>query len=121
LTKGLLKVDFWKQKLSKWKIQLKVKLFVWLALEGKILTWDTLQKRGWTGPGHCSLCKSDCESVSHIFIACPFAISVWNAIYLELRLNRSWITLLECVQSWNRDKSTPSYIVTYSIWYIWKE
>jgi len=37
-TKRLLKVEFWKQKIRNLKIQLKVKLFVWLALEGKILT-----------------------------------------------------------------------------------
>jgi len=49
-TKAILKVDYWKQKLWKWKIQLKVKVFAWLALEEKILTWDTLQKRGWTCP-----------------------------------------------------------------------
>jgi hypothetical protein len=121
--KRLLKVDTWKQKIWNWKAQLKVKLFVWLALEGKILTWDTLQKRGWTGLGHCSLCKSDCESVSHLFIYCPFAISVWNLVYMELKLNRSWTgnTLSDCFQSWYMDKSVPTHIAAYSIWYIWQE
>jgi hypothetical protein len=121
--KRLLKVDTWKQKIWNWKAQLKVKLFVWLALEGKILTWDTLQKRGWTGPGHCPLCKSDLESVSHLFIYCPFAISVWNLVYKELNLNRSWTgnTLSDCLKSWYLDKSVPSHIAAYIIWYIWQE
>jgi len=40
--KRLLKFETCKQKNLNWKAQLKVKLFVWLDLEGKILTWDTL-------------------------------------------------------------------------------
>jgi hypothetical protein len=113
--RGILKVDFWKQKLWKWKIQLKVKLFAWLALEGKILTWDILQKRGWTGTGCCLLCKADNKSIKYIFITCSFVISVWNALYQELRLNRSWtgVTLADCMKSWIKDKSVPTYVAAF--------
>ena len=37
----------WKFKLWKWEIQLKKKLFIWLASENKILTWKVLQGKGW--------------------------------------------------------------------------
>ena len=33
----------------------KNNFFIWLALMNKLLTWDNLQKRGWTGPGICAL------------------------------------------------------------------
>jgi hypothetical protein len=44
-------VGGWKLNLWKWNIQLKIKLFIWLAGNQKVLTWDTLQRKGWEGPG----------------------------------------------------------------------
>ena len=37
----------WRNRLWKWNIQQKIKLFLWLAVENKILTWNNLQLRGW--------------------------------------------------------------------------
>jgi hypothetical protein len=121
--KGIIKVDFWKQRLQKRKIQLKVKVFACLAMEEKILTWDILQKRGWKGPGYCSLCKVDNESINHIFIISLFAMAVWNALTHDQNLNRSWmgVTLVECMKNWTKDKSVPSYLAVYTMWYIWQE
>ena len=45
----------------------KICCFIWLALMNKLLTWDNLQKRGWTGLGICALCSKDVESVEHLF------------------------------------------------------
>jgi hypothetical protein len=75
-SKRLLKVKNWTQSIWKWKVQLKIKLFIWLAMEGKILTWESLQKMGWEGPGRGPLCKLDSETIIHLFKLCPFAISV---------------------------------------------
>jgi hypothetical protein len=30
----------WRNSIWKWDIQLKIKLFIWLAMDQKILTWD---------------------------------------------------------------------------------
>ena len=49
----------------------KIGCFVWLVLRNKILTWDNLQKRGKIGPGICSLCYSNEETVHHMFSRCP--------------------------------------------------
>jgi hypothetical protein len=37
----------WRNRLWKWNIHQKIKLFLWLAVENKILTWNNLQLRGW--------------------------------------------------------------------------
>jgi len=58
-TKNLKKVELWQQSIWRWKIQLKIKLFIWLAAEGRILTWDSLQSRGWEGPGLWYLLKQE--------------------------------------------------------------
>lgn len=41
-----------------WKVPcpLKMTLFLWLVFCNKNLTWEVLQQRGWSGPGHGSLC-----------------------------------------------------------------
>jgi zinc-binding in reverse transcriptase len=55
----------------KLKIPLKIKLFIWLALQGKILTKDVLLRRGWSGFTYCVFCTI-LESFDHIF----FTLSV---------------------------------------------
>lgn len=50
-SQSLLSVDSsWFFQLWKWTIPLKIKLFLWLAGKGKILTWEALRRRGWEGP-----------------------------------------------------------------------
>jgi hypothetical protein len=51
--------DFsWTFQIWNWKVPLKLKLFVWLAGKERILTWDALRRRGWSGPGFaCSAVK----------------------------------------------------------------
>jgi hypothetical protein len=51
-------LDSWRHKIWKWDLQLKIKLFIWLAMDQFFLTWDILQKKGWEGPSLCILCKS---------------------------------------------------------------
>ena len=67
-TKNLTKAETWRRSIWHWKMPLKIKAFIWLSLEGKILTWDSLQKRGWEGLGRYPLCKSDTKTISHLFI-----------------------------------------------------
>jgi hypothetical protein len=35
----------WKVNIWKWKLQLKIKLFIWMAAKNRILSWDVLQRR----------------------------------------------------------------------------
>jgi hypothetical protein len=45
--------DFsWTFQIWNWKVPLKLKLFIWLAGQGRIITWEALQRRGWVWPGH---------------------------------------------------------------------
>eukprot|EP00253_Pinus_taeda_P019318 PITA_19318 len=47
-----------------WKHQgwMKVKLFLWLVLQRRILTWDNIKKRGFLGPSRCQLCEAQEET-----------------------------------------------------------
>jgi hypothetical protein len=45
----------WRKELWSWLCTLKIKLFTWLVVENKILTWDILQRRGFRGPRQMSV------------------------------------------------------------------
>jgi hypothetical protein len=60
---------FWYE-LWEWQLPLKVKVFIWILLEERILTWDNLTKMGFHGPSICVLCKEREENVLHLFGEC---------------------------------------------------
>jgi len=113
----------WKFKLWKWEIQLKKKLFIWLASENKILTWQVLQGKGWQGPGQCSLCKSEIEDVDHLFVHCQFIQTVWESLAIRLNRKFPWNgrTLCHFFETWMSDKECSSILVAHLCYNIWKE
>ena len=58
---------WWHTALWKVKNPSKIKYFILLCLNHKILTWDSLQRRGFFGHGRCVLCHKALETVEHIF------------------------------------------------------
>ena len=43
-----------------------IKVFEWLILHKKILTWENLKNRGFIGPSQCHLCEVQEESTDHL-------------------------------------------------------
>jgi hypothetical protein len=90
-----------------WKLEnpLKAKIFMWLALENKILTWDNCQKRNMQGPRRCNLCKNNEESLDHLFVNCPFTREVWKKLLLINSGKNRWEqrSLIDCFHSWTLD------------------
>jgi len=64
---------WWGHSIWSWNVPLKIKCFIWLVLHNRILTWDNLRRRDWKGSGICSLCRTNMESIPHLFIQCSFA------------------------------------------------
>ena len=67
------------QFLWKSKLPFKIKIFLWLVRQNRILTKDNLRKRGWQGDSSCHFCSHE-ESVNHLFVTCPFISQIWNWI-----------------------------------------
>jgi ribonuclease HI len=113
----------WKASFWKWRIQLKILLFFWLATEFKILTWDTLQRKGWVGPGMCPLCRAATEDNAHLFINCSFTQAAWAKVLSTLKLNVSWSgqNLTDCMESWTSIKAAPKKLPVLMCWYLWLE
>jgi hypothetical protein len=116
-------VGGWRRHMWKWDLVQKIKLFTWLSVENRILTWDTLQRKGWQGPNICHLCFKEVESVFHLFVSCSFCREVWNKIFKDFVIMTAWegSSLCECFENWH--KKEASYLTLPSIicWFVWLE
>jgi hypothetical protein len=71
---------FQHRKIWKWKIALKIKIFLWFLQKGIVLTKDNLAKKNWKGNQKCVGCNLN-ETIQHLFIDCPFAKMIWRFIF----------------------------------------
>jgi hypothetical protein len=92
----------WRKQIWSWDIAYKLKLFIWLALENKILTWDNLRKRGWAGPSICFLCFNAEETNTHLFINCSFSQTTWYILSTIYNFNTIWggRSITQCYETW---------------------
>lgn len=67
----------------------KISINFWILLQNKILTLDSLKKRGFIFANRCVLCKNDEESVDHILLHCPFSSMIWDKIWNLMSLD--WV------------------------------
>ena len=51
----------------------KCSFFMWLALQGRLLTKDRMKMFGWTVDDKCVLCRCTEETSAHVFTDCPYA------------------------------------------------
>jgi hypothetical protein len=92
-------------------------------LNNKVPTWNNMKKKKKEGPKWCTLCKADEESVSHLFIFCPFAVQVWKpcsdllsqACYWQgQRVEDAWQSSL--VSGANMMIKALSLILSWGVW-----
>jgi hypothetical protein len=67
--------QFSKKFLWKFKIPMKVRIFLWEVLKNSILTKDNLLKRGWTGNDHCQK-----ETINHMLFGYGLAKLAWQVV-----------------------------------------
>ena len=63
------------------KVPPRVAFFLWVTVLGKILTAENLRKRNIIIVSWCCMCKTNGESIDHLFIHCPVARELWNAVF----------------------------------------
>ncbi|KAJ1692355.1 hypothetical protein LUZ63_009053 [Rhynchospora breviuscula] len=112
-----------------WKLKVtpSIKCFLILLAHGRILTQDSLQRRGIAFEENCVLCDQQLlETPSHLFFSCPISNEIWR--YLSNRtgfnlpqMNDSCINILvKLFQSAGTD-SFHSTIIATACWAIWLE
>ncbi|KAJ1702140.1 hypothetical protein LUZ63_001919 [Rhynchospora breviuscula] len=110
-----------------WKIKAppKVKVFLWLLLQERLLTQDNLLLRGWPNIQSCTNCRTPVvETATHLFIHCPFAQSFWDSIQIHFNL-RIINFATNLVDFWihNRSIIGKQWDIIWAAvsWALWKE
>jgi hypothetical protein len=115
--------NWWHCTLWKWDLAPKLKLFTWILLENRILTWENLQRRGRHGPGLCVLCQQDSETTLHMMVHCKFAQHVWKEMLAVHNINGGWfgINLQMCFKDWCCRHPKWHMMPSLICWQIWLE
>ena len=58
----------------------KIEMFTWSLMHERVLTGEHLEKRGLVGPFQCPLCAEASKNINHLFLKCPYAISIWEDV-----------------------------------------
>jgi hypothetical protein len=107
----------------------KIKIFKWLVLHKKILTWENLVKRGLNGPSRCHLCEVQEETTNHLLDGCTYTMEVWDWVAILYRqTDRVKDDIRATLGNW-RGHYTENEMVNLCwgltpgivIWAIWKE
>ena len=108
----------------KLKISQKVKYFLYLSVQDKILMKINLAKRGWQGSINCPLCDSSLQTVDHLLLQCPFARKIWTILQTILRFNDLPHTQ-ELLWNNREAEDTPAkcldILLAKGLWCPWKE
>ena len=81
----------------------KIEMFIWSLLHERVLTGENLEKRGFAGPFRCPLCAEASENINHLFLNCPYAISVWKEVMKCGGDKIQWPEKIQdCFLNWNK-------------------
>jgi hypothetical protein len=107
----------------------KVSFFLWLTAQNRILTWDNLRKRGFTGPSRCTLCQHNEETMEHLLNTCHYSHQIWDwGAQAMRRSQRNRDSIRDTLANWETIsfhnpilqriwQLLPGFI----LWSIWKE
>jgi hypothetical protein len=107
----------------------KIKIFKWLVLHNRILTWENLRKRGFIGPSQCHLCQAKEETMNHLLDECNYTTKIWDwAASIFRQSNRTRGNISATINNWNESYRKNEMVNLYwnlmpgmIIWAIWKE
>jgi hypothetical protein len=98
---------------------------VWRLLHNKLATDENLAIRGFHLPSMCSLCNKEPETSIHLFLHCPFALSLWHWLASVIKINidlSSFVSVLNiCNRGWRHPqcKVTIAAAVIYIYNAVW--
>ncbi|BBN67603.1 Polynucleotidyl transferase, ribonuclease H-like superfamily protein [Prunus dulcis] len=112
-----------------WKLHVppKIKTFVWLLFQGKLLTNVQRVRRNLASNPNCPCCNVSMESLDHLFRRCSHATRMWNSIGIPNQIAHSfsmdfkdWLFInikasFSCMQG-----ITWSSLFLASLWFCWK-
>jgi hypothetical protein len=101
----------------------KMKVVLWRLVHDCLPTGHQLQHRHIPADGSCVFCGQH-ERVVHLFLLCPFARSVWDAVKQQFPIQlhrkdiahaRQWV--FDFLQ---REKGSNATVMVVTCWHIWQ-
>ena len=112
-----------------WKVQVPLKIitFVWKLLKDSLPTMLALKTRGINTDGLCPMCNTEKESLTHLFLLCPFARAIWNGSTLSIHTSEfsnlsvhQWLKSILFNYKGNDDISMAYLQAIFTtLWSIW--
>uniref|UniRef100_A0A2N9I6Z1 Reverse transcriptase zinc-binding domain-containing protein n=1 Tax=Fagus sylvatica TaxID=28930 RepID=A0A2N9I6Z1_FAGSY len=124
---SLTEVHFPWKSIWRGKAPRRVAFFVWIAAWGRILTCDSLMKRGYVMANYCCMCKAAEETVDHLLLHCGVAREIWSFVFRSFGIDgvllNSFTELLFGWWNWfgKSSSSVWNLIPSCLIWTIWRE
>ena len=108
---------------------MKIKIFMWLVLQKKILTWDNIKKRVILGPSICQLYKAQEETMEHILNSCTYTTWLWDSFTIFFQqTDRDRGSIINTLNKWRRNFTENEslnlawvFMPSFIIWNVWKE
>ena len=74
----------WWRSFWKFKVPLKISIFIWKILNNCLPTFHNLHVRGISNGDLCPMCNEEEESLTHLFLLCPFTRACWHGTTLVI-------------------------------------
>ncbi|GMI74428.1 hypothetical protein HRI_001112100 [Hibiscus trionum] len=106
----------------------RIRVFLWLAMRGSLLTNVERMRRHLTSEGMCQLCRQGNEDIDHVLRRCPPARDLWSKLVPPGRLGafetvewNGWLELnLRIKGSMSGDGSSWVTCFAVGCWLLWK-
>ncbi|KAL4278188.1 hypothetical protein GQ457_03G036380 [Hibiscus cannabinus] len=104
----------------------KIRIFLWLVCNEKLMTNGERLRRHFTNIGSCPLCGFELEDVNHVLRTCPNVISIWYSLIRQDQMQRflsmplrEWV--LENLKAPERFSTAASWELLFGavLWNIW--
>ncbi|KAL0913878.1 hypothetical protein M5K25_017370 [Dendrobium thyrsiflorum] len=110
------------------KFALRFSVYAWMAILGKLKTYDVLLRRHIYTPSECSFCRVHQETHSHLLFECDFSFSVLSsllpsvsAFLLRPNISQVFEFLDNTLQLHTLEKNFCFLVVCCSTYFIWRE
>ncbi|CAN1127556.1 Putative ribonuclease H protein At1g65750 [Linum perenne] len=81
---GSLRSEFNWEKVWRWKGPHRIKLFLWLGVNNRLITNAEKARRHLSTSTSCNRCGCPVETVSHVLRDCPIAVETWNRLGFQV-------------------------------------
>ena len=100
------------------EIPLSRSIFVWKLLHGKLATEDILRVKGFSLPFMYRLCWSSVETLTHLFLRCPFFMFLWHSISSIFKIKVDYSSFASLFKKASTPPLSPRFAKLYLVAFI---